>query len=139
MSNVVLFWCILFTLRNRKLSDKSFLFCIIQLTLRSNCLVLENSPLKLDENLSLGKFFSLLFFALRIIINLVSDLLSFWKSPFKLYLHTLQMVHCTEQYSGTDKNPSFLLQGASGLVNNFHQFRVSLADDKYLNFDYEPI
>ena len=60
-----------------KLSDKSFLFCIIQLTLRSNCLVLENSPLKLDENLSLGKFFSLLFFALRIIINLQSELLSF--------------------------------------------------------------
>ena len=62
----------------------NLLFCIIQLTVRGNCLVLENSPLKLEENLSLGKFFSLLFFAVKIIINLQTDLLSFWKSPFKL-------------------------------------------------------
>ena len=40
----------------------------------SNCVGLQNSPsplscLKLDENCTLGKFFSLLFLALRIIIN----------------------------------------------------------------------
>ena len=63
--------------KNSKLANKSLLLCIIQQTLRSNCLVLENSPLRLDENLSPGKFFSLLFFALRIIINLQSELLSF--------------------------------------------------------------
>ena len=63
--------------KNSKLANKSLLLCIIQQTLRSNCLVLENSPLRLDENLSHGKFFSLLFFALRIIINLQSELLSF--------------------------------------------------------------
>ena len=63
--------------KNSKLANKSLLLCIIQPTLRSNCLVLENSPLRLEENLSPGKFFSLLFFALRIIINLQSELVSF--------------------------------------------------------------
>ena len=83
--------CVLFTLSVR--NCKSYLLCIIQLTLRSNCLVLENSPLKLEENLSLGKFFSLLFFALKIIINLQTDLLSFCKSPFKLKIQTTNIAH----------------------------------------------